>query len=71
VREPVREPALLLLAEPFAALEALTPADRVLVLEDGKIALEEAVTMARPRRPELAGFGEQRRRSPAALGADG
>jgi sulfonate transport system ATP-binding protein len=101
-RALVREPALLLLDEPFAALDALTRirmqalvtelwrahrpavllvthdveealmlADRVLVLEGGKIALDEPVTMPRPRRPELAAFGEQRRHLLAALGVAG
>ncbi len=98
-RALVRAPELLLLDEPFAALDALTRlrmqalvsrlwqvhrpavllvthdvdeavllADRVLVLEHGRIAVERAIDIPRPRRPSAPGFAEIRAILLGALG---
>lgn len=99
-RALVREPGLLLLDEPFAALDALTRlkmhelvlslwrrhapavllvthdvdeavalADRVLVLEHGRIAAEERITLPRPRANDAA-FQDLRARLLARLGVE-
>jgi sulfonate transport system ATP-binding protein len=51
--------------------EAIVLADRALVLAEGRVVAEVAMSLPRPRDPAQPGFGELRRRLLALLGIDG
>jgi sulfonate transport system ATP-binding protein len=62
----VHRPAVLLVTHDVD--EAITLADRVVVLSQGRIALERRVELADDRDPSAADFGHLRRELLAALG---
>src|SRR6185369_7379540 len=70
-RALVREPALLLLDEPFAALDALLLADRVVVMADGRIAHQERIDAGHPRDRTAGWFEQLRGDLLTQLGVDG